>query len=435
MKRSQKKQLAFKGGITVFLSLIFILLLSLVGAMIQSAAIQTSKSIKRADMNLALENVFAEYHVKLLEKYNVFAKEGSSEREIVERLGFYGIVETDHEIVTLKLLSDSNGQAFYEQAVRSMGGTDERNHLVTDNSFDKTGKTVSENLNALLQKEGQQLPNENNPIEIVKKLKNTNLLSLIYPNPEQLSNRNVKLETLPTHRTLKEGIGNVSESSVGGASNQILFISYLLEYFLNATRESSEHPLAYEVEYLLGGYASDRENLKFVAEKILAIRVAINYAYLLTDQAKQTEADVIALALSSLMTAPEAREIVKQAVLFAWAYGESIVDLRALIKEKKVPLIKTAETWQLQLSNLFQLETGEEIAGEENFSEGVTYEDYIKALLAAEEKEVLCMRALDLMELNTGVKVDECVTKLEIKSKCKLPRNITYTFMTGYEYE
>lgn len=435
MKRLQKKRLEFKGGITVFLSLIFILLLSLVGAMIQSAAIQTSKSIKRADMSLALENVFAEYHVKLLEEYNVFAKEGSSEREIVERLGFYGIVDTEHEIVTLRLLSDSNGQAFYEQAVRSMGGTDEIDPLVTDNSFDAIEKTVREDLNALLQKEGQQLPNENNPIESIKKLKNTNLLSLIYPNPEQLSNRNVKLETLPTHRNLKEGIGIVSEPSVRGSINQILFVSYLSEYFFNVTKEASEHPLAYEVEYLLGGYANDRENLKFVAEKILGIRVAINYAYLLTDQAKQTEADIVALTLSSLMTAPEAREVVKQAILFAWAYGESIVDLRTLMKEKKVPLIKTAETWQLQLSNLFQLETGGEIAGEGNILDGVTYKDYVKALLAVEEKEVLCMRALDLLELNTGIKVDECVTQLEIKSKCKLRRNITYTFMTGYEYE
>lgn len=63
MKRLQGKRFVFKGGITPFFSLVFVLLLALVGAMLQSASIQSGKSIKRAEMSLAMENLFAEYQI------------------------------------------------------------------------------------------------------------------------------------------------------------------------------------------------------------------------------------------------------------------------------------------------------------------------------------------------------------------------------------
>ena len=196
MKKSQEKQLEFNGSITVFFSLIFILLLAMIGAMIQSASIQTTKSIKRAEMSLALENIFAEYQVELLNQYDLFAKEGSKKSEMDDRLKFYGVVETEHEILQSRLLSDFQGQAFYEQAVQSMGGESERIDILTGSASESIGESVNEKLDMLVQEEGKELPTENNPIEAVKTLKNTNLLSLIYPNPEQLSNQNVQIHIL-----------------------------------------------------------------------------------------------------------------------------------------------------------------------------------------------------------------------------------------------
>ena len=48
-----------KGEITAFLSLIFLLILSLLGAIIESASIQVLKNHKRADTSLAVESVWA----------------------------------------------------------------------------------------------------------------------------------------------------------------------------------------------------------------------------------------------------------------------------------------------------------------------------------------------------------------------------------------
>lgn len=48
-----------KGEITAFLSLVFLLILSFLGAMVESASIQVLKNYKRADTILAVESVFA----------------------------------------------------------------------------------------------------------------------------------------------------------------------------------------------------------------------------------------------------------------------------------------------------------------------------------------------------------------------------------------
>ena len=108
-----------KGEITVFLSMIFLLLLTLVGAVIESASIQVLKNEKRAAAGRAVESVFAEFQTTLLENYDIFAVEGTyetghwSEENILNRLAFYGAENMDSEIEKIEYLSDHSGQAFY----------------------------------------------------------------------------------------------------------------------------------------------------------------------------------------------------------------------------------------------------------------------------------------------------------------------------------
>ena len=64
-----------KGEITAFLSLVFLLLLSLTGAVLESASLQVLKNEKRADAGRATESVFAEYQREMLEEYDIFAVE------------------------------------------------------------------------------------------------------------------------------------------------------------------------------------------------------------------------------------------------------------------------------------------------------------------------------------------------------------------------
>lgn len=217
-------------------------------------------------------------------------------------------------------------------------------------------------------------------------------------------------------------------------SGKWLFATYLTEHFLSYINQNQTNPLFYETEYLLAGKETDEENLEWVAKKLLSIRIGINYAYLLTDETKLTEAETVAAGLCTILMMPEATEVVKHGLLFLWSYGESIMDLRSLYLGNKVPLTKSQETWRLQLSNLIQggVNEGTAVEGGEN---GITYEEYLKALLVATDTDTLCMRGLDLLELNLGIEVDNCVTKLALESKGRTWRDVRYICNTEFAYE
>ena len=61
------------------MSLVFILLITFISGIMESASIQLAKNYRRADTNRAMECVFAEYQKELLEEYDIFALDGSYE--------------------------------------------------------------------------------------------------------------------------------------------------------------------------------------------------------------------------------------------------------------------------------------------------------------------------------------------------------------------
>ena len=61
-----------RAEITAFLSLIFILLVTFTGSIIDAASIQAAKNYRRADAEKALECIFAEYQKELLTEYDIF---------------------------------------------------------------------------------------------------------------------------------------------------------------------------------------------------------------------------------------------------------------------------------------------------------------------------------------------------------------------------
>ena len=70
------------------------------------------------------------------------------------------------------------------------------------------------------------------------------------------------------------------------------FGQYLLSKLGNCTRPASSG-LRYQVEYILGGKNSDRENLKSVATKLLLIRQGVNMAYLVSDGGKRIQIEAL----------------------------------------------------------------------------------------------------------------------------------------------
>ena len=403
MRKSQDRRWEFRGEITVFLSLMVVLLISLIGSLVESASISLAKSMTQANLSLAMESIFAEYEPELWEEYGIFAKQGSALYSIEQRLAYYGASNLDHKILRMELLSDGKGVELYRQGVAAMGGNVVQMRPSTDSHLEEEAKEALSEYEALLETE-----NIEDPLHM-ESMGESVLLTNILPKEDHLSNKHIYIQSLPSHRQLKTGVGTqgeIQESLTG----RWVFASYLTEHFLNYTNDQNIHPLSYETEYLLAGKATDAENLEWVAKRLLAIRLGINYVCLQGDSQRLAKAESIAIAVSALMIAPEAKEIIKQALLFFWAYEDSLQDLQKLYAGEKVSLSGNPQ------------ETG------------ISYAGYLAALLAVERTEILCMRALDLIELNLGIEVDTLVTELEVESTGTARRNIPYICHTEYIY-
>ena len=143
----------------------------------------------------------------------------------------------------------------------------------------------------------------------------------------------------------------------------------------------------------------------------------------------------MAATLSTLLTVPGATTVVKQVLLFSWAYGESVVDLRVLFEGKKIPIVKTSDTWQLALSNLANLGTDDETVSQVDGKKGMDYQGFLRMLLLSEKRETLCMRALDVMEWNLGIRADDCIVGMEIRSSGRQPYIGMDTFRSRFRYD
>lgn len=451
-----------RAEVTAFLSLIFILLVSFVGGIMESASVEMAKNYRRADVNRAVESVFAEYQKELLEEYDIFALEGTYESGkydellLQNRLDYFGVGGVDNSISRIQFLTDNGAQAFYEQAVYFMEHKYDINNVQDKVSetgiwkmqeeksedYEKESRKKSEEFDSLIGESGSSLPQEDNPIAQVSKLKEKPLLELIMPKGKSVSDKNVNLSECPSGRKRNKGYGDFSdETESPGALSSLMFGEYLLEHFSMAADREPGGALDYELEYICAGKNSDRENLEAVAKKLLMMRFASNYLFLQGSSSKRAEAEALALTLCTLAAVPVLEQAAAQMILLAWAFGESVVDLRSLLNGGRIPLTKTEKSWQLSLSALMKLgESGEANDGK-NLSEGLLYKEYLRILLFLEKPEKTGMRALDLIEQNmkkvygqTFYRADYCISRMEIKSTVRLRRGITYKFQTYYGY-
>ena len=451
-----------KGEVTAYLSLIFILLISFVGGIMEAASVQMAKNYRRSDMNRAIESVFAEYQKELLEEYGIFALEGSyesgsySEETIKNRLDFYGAQGIRQSVSRIEFLTDHGAEAFCGQVEAYMkhkyglnllqdkiGMTDvwkQQEEQAKDCEKDEIKQ--QKELSGLLQENEGRLPTEENPIGHVEQLKKSSLLDLIMPKDKPVSQKTIDLGDTLSFRELNCGYGDFSDvAEEGGTLTSLILGEYLLEQFSNGAGEPGAGALDYQLEYILAGKRNDRENLEAVAGKLILLRFVPNYMHLQGSSTKKAEAEALALTLCSLLAVPAITEAAAQVILLAWAYGESLMDMRSLLRGNKVPLVKTDDSWQLSLSGLMKLGQEGDLNDGKDTQGGLPYKEYLRILLFLEKKETTAMRALDMIEQNLRTehglaffKADQCISKIEVKSTCNLRRGIVYQFATYFGY-
>lgn len=499
--KARKSDTGFlRGEITVFLSLLLMLIVAFLMNLTIAAKLQLAKGEARSLSEMAMESLFGEYRTELLEDYEIFLLDGGyrtgnySEDAVLRHYDLYargmqdekntllsyhpvnwGLGPSETKIISLRLATDDKGAAVLEQISNYMqvhtgaellqkltgngeslmqnaeqllreGDTYERESRENESTM----HALEEELQAQMETEGGSLPVQGqvpeSPLDAVRAVQAGGVLGAVVPEGRSVSGKTIPLTQTVSHRSLRKGYGQADYLTTRNTFlDRALFYAYLPERLTSFTKregavqqEKMPHQLEYEMEYLVAGKASDRENLEAVTKKLLLMREGANFAYLLTDSAKQAQAETLAALIAGYAGMPPLIEAVKWSLLLAWAYGESVLDVRMLLNGGKLSVVKTAGNWKLSLENLGDLAS---LGTPEGESTGMEYKDWILLLLYAGNTSDQVLRFCDLAEANirleqgnTSFRMDDCIAGMSIETTREVGSGITYTFPMSYGY-
>ena len=216
--------------------------------------------------------------------------------------------------------------------------------------------------------------------------------------------------------------------------NELLFDEYLVEKCSLYTENEGHEAVSYEIEYILNGENTDTANLRKTAEKLLLLRYAADSAFIFSDSKRKDEVKTTLEVISAFFGIPQqAADALADLVLLAWAFGESVSDVKRLLSDERVPLQKTEEDWKMPLIGLASLRTSARATGSKG--SGMNYRDYMRLFLIMENKNTKCMRAMDVIEMNlrktegnTRFRIDGCTEYIDalaiVKAKGKYKLSI-----------
>lgn len=360
-----------------------------------------------------------------------------------ETLGIQGI-----SLLTQKLQGEQEvieEQENHKKNVEQEGTLDDYEKIKEDN------KNISEEVDANVKEEEngtEELDPETravgeeakNMMDIVTDVKKNAILQLVMPKEKEVSGWSADKAGLLRNQTMQTGMGYL-ELTVENptAVDEMLFQEYLMQNLNYYGSQLHKTGPVYGVEWLLFGRISDAENLEKSVEQLFFMRHAANVAALYGDSARCAEVDALATALAAVLKVPGAKTVLKGAIILAWAYAESVVDVRSMMDGKKVPLVKNNSNWQVE----FQ-EIASAIQEPEKFyheATGLNYSDYLRLLLAVKSKEEKVLRCMEVIELSMReisgkeqFSMKCAIDSLEAEFQVRVQEHITFTIAEKRSY-
>lgn len=466
-----------KGYITVFLSLSLTLMLSLILTVIEGARISAIRMKFECVADIGMNSVLAEYHRELLEQYDLLfvdtsyggsaASIGNTEehlraymqKNILPQESTFGTARdfldmtTDCvEITQYSIASDNDGAVLKRQITDYMADYPAgylweklmENISQIDGSRMDSRDVTGERESYQARIEEIELPKEeveegvfeeiplDNPADIANGTRSIGVLNLVADDIGSISTVKVPLSQYISRRTPMRGSGVCEEAAeLTGKPDEILFLAYLFEKYGYYGQEKENSLLRYQIEYLIAGKDTDWQNLEQVAKRLLRWREVSNVLYILSDTAKIAEAEAMALALTAVMMCPELAEPVKYTILYAWAYVESLQDVKTLLRGGRVPIFKTSADWKTGINSIKNVK--ESLSdGEEG--RGLDYQEYLEIMLFLTGSRDRTFRAMDIMEMdirrtpgNEAFRMDGCFDTYKAK--------LSVSSGFGYYYE
>lgn len=474
-----------KGSMTVTLSLVLMLLVTFMSAVIEAARANTIRFEIECAMDMSMYSALAEYHRELLHQYDLFyidtsyGQNGAGLEQIQTHLlealsynvspqkNFSGLrtrdllamegesvsvlsvsTAADDRCLGLKsqavsYMKDKIGAEFIEELLDNVSLVEQKN--MTEGIEEKR----YENKEEIDGYQGMQVEvSENewkevevdNPVEEIP-IRDSGFLSKVTAGADGISARKISKQYYLSERELNHGDGIAPDRKpAAGMIDEILFDEYLLEHCGSYTNQLDKALLRYQIEYILCGKESDKDNLEAVLGRILLIREVANYLYLLSDSTKVAEARALAAGVSAVALVPSLQPVLEQAILLSWAYTESVNDIKILLEKGKVPLMKSRESWQMNLAQIVNY-TGNLTQGSEEMK-GLSYTDYLRILLLMEKPEKKVLYFADVIEMdirdtagNDSFRLDVCIDSLEAEAVVISAYGYRYHIRRRYGYE
>lgn len=461
------------GYLTVFLALTLSVLLSLILTLVEGARINAVRMQTETAGNIAVRSVLGEFHRELLRQYDLYFIDasygtGSASKEKVQQhlqtymsenletggADFTGAHLEDLTLDAARFAADDRARALREQVYAYMSAdpagmvlseilsdADTWQGLLDDGSVweehreearedlreqmrrarEEAQENYTEQERQKAQEEGDNTAEEG--LEEMDRFRLLPILRQVFGDTSGISGTIVSSDVL-SKRSIHYGEALIPSNTHGyPRADEALFDLYIAEKCGCCTRPLEKGKMKYQMEYILTGGDSDRDSLEKIAERLLLIREAANCAYLFTDQPRMREAELLAAIVSLVLLNPELKEVLKTALLFAWAYLESIRDLKALFNGDRVPLLKSSETWQTSLLGILAPESSVQGGGSRT---GLLYTEYLQALLFLEGSSVKSLRTMDIMEMdirqtegNENFRMDWCLDTFSMKADVK----------------
>lgn len=465
-------QIRYNAYLTVYLSLIFGIVLSLLFVLIEGAAIGAVRAQAEIVADLGLDSVFAEYNRELLSQYELFfidssygsinAGTGLVEMHLSDYMSYnmmpdkelampyeHNLLKLTNpylEISEVSFASDDQGMVWKAQAVNYMkavyGGdlvsrvqeqldTIESKGLTGENAADEIAAQKEELEKALDEKGIVEFGTESAEGYSYQKVSGMfdavaggGILALALPKGKSVSTAVMDTEVYFSARQ-KAGMINQGSGVHEGSDrpdkivDELIYGEYLMKKCGNYIEPKDTGLLKYQIEYILYGFNSDAGNLRRSVEVLSALRLASNLASIYTDSAKQSQAKAAAAIISMLLFSPELAEPMAALLLGVWALAETVSDVQRLLDGGRVPLLKESGDWNVSMADLFTGNLSGSSSGRE--TSGLSYQDYLRIFLGMMDRDTKAARSLDIVEMdirqtagNEHFRIDGCMDYMKV---------------------
>lgn len=265
----------------------------------------------------------------------------------------------------------------------------------------------------------------------------------------EISLPNLSMRSEEEMMELGKEAGSLLDSLSQGAGSLLdryLIDRYILTYMNCAMHEGEKETFfGNEVEYILCGSYSDRENYQSIQLRLFLLRTGLNLAHIYSDPEKRN----LTLEAAAAMSGPFAAAPVQFLICISWASFEAKNDLKVLMEGGKIPLIKESGDWALSLDALFG-RSSEAVGGAGD--SGLDYQGYLQIFLTIQREDEKLLRCMDLIQINMKGRYRDsfdlraCISRFEaaaeldrkqytIRPGISLIRGDTFTIQGVHSYD